>query len=98
MQRAGKLLFDDFHYNRRIARLRLADEQVEMLRHDDVSAYYEAMPLPHFLENVKKQIAAIRRAQDRPAMIATARNEVQMLQAVVSLELTGHDCRLSVAD
>jgi len=69
-----------------------------MLGHHHVSTYDEAVPLANFLKNVKKQIATIGRVQDRPTMIATARDEVQMLQSVVSLELAGHEGRVSVAE
>ena len=69
-----------------------------MLGHDDVSAYDEAVPLANFVENGKKQVPTIGRAQDRPTVIATARNEVQMLQSVVSRKLTGHDGRVPVAE
>ena len=42
---------------------RLADEKMNVFRHDDITGHHEAVMLPHPLQRILKKIAHRRRAQ-----------------------------------
>ena len=52
MNHTGEFLFHYFHHYRRIAFLRLADEEMNVLGHHDVADDYKAISLPHLFQNL----------------------------------------------
>jgi len=56
-------LFEDLHHRRGRARLRLADEHVEMLGHDHIADYDEAIALAGLFEETDEERAPLRAAQ-----------------------------------
>ena len=53
-----KALLDRLHHPRRIALLRLTDQQVYVFRHDDVTHDHKTIALAHLLEDFEELIAA----------------------------------------
>src|SRR5690242_838864 len=81
-----KALFQDFHHYRGIASIRLGHEEMEVLRHDHVADHDETVILAGALQNLQKQTAAIRLGQERPPLITTAGDEVEVSPTVVTPE------------
>jgi hypothetical protein len=54
-----KALLENLHDNRGIALLRLADQQMKMPRHHDVSHHGKLIAEAHLLKRPEKQIPAI---------------------------------------
>jgi hypothetical protein len=73
----------------------LADEQVKVLRHDDVSQHNKLVLFAHFFENSQKQITPLIGVEPRLSLIATAGDEVQISGAVVTPQTLGHEGRLN---
>jgi hypothetical protein len=87
---ARESLLNRLHDTRRIGFLWFADQQVDVLRHDYEAYDYEGIALPHLFEHTQEQITPPGTAQPPLPMIATAGDEVQMLSAVVALEVSRH--------
>jgi len=62
--------------------IRFADQQVNVLSHDDISDYHKTVTDSHLFENLQKEISAPHSAQHGTPMIATCGNEVQVSAAV----------------
>src|SRR5215472_884150 len=67
-----KPLLQDFHHHGRIAFLRYAEQQMKMFGHHYVAYDHELVPLSCLFENLEKQVALARRAQQRPPTVTTA--------------------------
>jgi hypothetical protein len=89
-------MLDCLHYPRRIAFLRLTDQEMNVVRHGDVAYDYEAITLAHFLEHCQKQIPTLRARQPALPMVATASDEMQVIGAVMALGMVGHTASLLV--
>lgn len=72
-----------------IVLLRFADQQMKMLGHDHVSHDDELVPLPCLLQELKKEIAPRRRAQQRPPMVTATGDEMEMSCDVVAFQAGG---------
>lgn len=70
--------------------LRLADEQVNVFRHDDISGNDELISPARLLQDGEKQISTARRAQHGLPPVTTAGDEMQVSGAVVSLQVLPH--------
>jgi hypothetical protein len=68
---------------------------MEVLRHDHVPDYDEPVLLTSALQNLQKQVAPMRLGQERPTLIATAGDEVEVSRALVAFEPTGHGIRVA---
>ena len=68
----------------------LADEQVNVIRHDDVTSQGKTVAVTHFSENLDKQIPGTNGGQEGQAPIATAGDEMQMTQAVATMQTFRH--------
>jgi hypothetical protein len=88
-------LFHALHRRRWGSHLRLAHEQMKVLRHDDVSQNDKAVLFAQFFENVQKQITPLIAVEPRLSVIATAGDEVQIPCAVVTPQTRGHQGRLN---
>jgi hypothetical protein len=69
---------------------RLADEQMEMLRHDDVAHQGEPVPVAHLPQSVDENASGANRAQQGQASVTSERIEMQMAASVVANEFVGH--------
>jgi len=83
-------LFEGRHYDRRIAALRFAEEEVDVFGHDHVAHYDEAMALANLLQHLEKQITATGSAEKRPPLVTTGGDEVEISGPVVTVEMGGH--------
>jgi hypothetical protein len=63
---------------------------MNMIRHHHVSHHYEAIALPHFLQDPHKHIAFPCAAKPWLTVITTAREKMQMIVAVIALQALGH--------
>ena len=70
--------------------LGFADEQMEVLGHDDVAHNNEMIFAADLFEGLQKKIAVTGCSQQWTALEATGRDEVQISGAVISLETLGH--------
>jgi hypothetical protein len=77
-QSAGKSELNRLHHYRRISTLRLADQQVHVLRHDHIADNYKSIFLTHGLEHGKKKITSACGAEPGAAMIAATGDVVQI--------------------
>ena len=91
--RAGEAVFDDFHHEGRIADVGLGDQQMKMLRHDDVAVNNEAILAAGFLEDFEEQVATEGGAEMRAAVVTTAGDVVQIVVAVETVEALRHGDR-----
>jgi hypothetical protein len=89
-QAARDPLFENLNYSRRCSFSRFADEQMDMLRHDDVTDEGEAVTIADFAKHMDENIPCSNRTQKRPAPIASERNEMQMAAPVVANEFVSH--------
>ena len=64
---AREALLENLHHGGRCAALWFGDEQMNVLRHDDVSNHGEVIAPPNFLKKFEKQVPAASRAKQRAA-------------------------------
>jgi hypothetical protein len=89
-QAARDALFQNLEDRRRRPFSRFADEQVDVLGHDDVAHQRETVTVAHVAKNLDKDISGVNRTQQRYASIAGEGNEMQMAATVVANKLVGH--------
>jgi len=87
---AGKALLDRLHHLRRIAALRFGQQQVYVLRHDDIADYRKVISPPNLFDHFEQQIAGLRSGEKRFSLVATGGDEVGVSRAVVTLEFVWH--------
>src|SRR4051812_921424 len=80
-----KTLLNHLHCLRGISHLRLADQQVKVLWHDDVSQDHEAVFQSRLFQQTQEQVAAPCRTEKAAALITAAGDEVQVSGAVIAL-------------
>jgi len=81
------------HY-RTVRDIRLRDQQMDMLGHDDVSTDCEAVLRSHLLKHIQKEIAPLRGGEERFPSVTAERDEVESAGVVVSFQTPGHDARV----
>jgi hypothetical protein len=64
---------------------RFADQQMHVLRHQHIPHQRELPPRPHFLQDFHEHRLSANTIQQRPSLIATKGDEVQLLPAIVAL-------------
>ena len=79
MNHAGNHAFD-----------RLADEKMNVLRHDDITGHHEAVTLAHSLQRMLEKIARLCRAKKLKPVITTEGEEVKAPRVFVSHESAWH--------
>ena len=90
VHRAGNALLQHLHHRRRSSHPGLADQQMNVLQHHDVAQQREIPSVPNFVQNHKKLITRSFRPQQRPAPVATARDEVQVAHSVAPFQTVLH--------
>jgi hypothetical protein len=71
---------------------------MNMFRHHNISHYHEPVTPANFLQSFEEKIAIFRPCEQRPALITTGGDEMQILRAVVSLQTWRHIRKLSPSD
>ena len=84
------LLLEHLHDRGGSALRGFSDQQMDVLRHHHKSLHGKTEPLAASFEDLQKYVAALRRAQERLAPIATASDVMQVLETVDPLESLGH--------
>lgn len=92
---AGDGLLERLHCGRKIFALRLGDEQMDVLGHDDVADDAEAVGDARLFEDAQDEVAPASGSQERTAMVTTAGDEVEMSVSVEALEIARHRGSLS---
>ncbi len=75
-------MFQQLHYHRKVRTRRFTDQQMKVLRHDDVAHDRELVIASHLLQFLKEQIAGFGGVEQRPPLVATAGDEVEIATAV----------------
>jgi hypothetical protein len=70
-------LFQRLHYQRGVAALRLADQEVHMLGHDHIAGNHKTITAANLLQYLEKEIAIPRAVKKCAAMVTTGRDKVQ---------------------
>ena len=89
-------LLQHLHHGRWSALLRLADQQMEVFRHHDISDHYKTVAAADLFENFQKQASTGGSSQHGTAVVTTRRDEVQVAAAVASLETFRHSWRVDL--
>jgi hypothetical protein len=76
--------------------LRFADEEVNVCGHDHITDDDELISSAHLLHHSQKQIATVRRAEERLPPITTTGDEVKVSSAIVAFEFAPHGRRIAV--
>ena len=76
----------NLHHGRRVAHVRLADQQVEMLRHQDVPEEAEIMALADVDQDFQEEVACLRGIEEGQAMVTTACDEMELSKAVAAFK------------
>jgi hypothetical protein len=71
--------------------LRLAQEQMNMFRHNHVSSHAKQIFLAHVFEDLQKDIPRFGGIQKWKPVIATEGDEMEIVTAVISSESSWHD-------
>ena len=91
-----KSLLDDFQYNGRIAHIRLGDQEVKVLGHDDVADHHKSIFLPCTLQNAQEEIAARAGSQLRPPLVAATGYEMKIVPTVPAFQTFRHTLSLVI--
>ena len=70
---------------------RLADEQVDVVGHDDVAHQCKAVAVAHFAQNLHKQILRARGGKQGQSSVTAARNEMEVAQSIPAPQSLGHE-------
>src|SRR5579862_6747620 len=88
-QAARDALFQDLHYLGGSRTRRLADQQVNVLGHGHGT--HELIAVAHLTENPDENISGARGGEQRQTMVATAGDEVQMLEPIAAAQPCWHE-------
>src|SRR5579862_520247 len=90
-QAARDALFQDLHHPGRSRTRRLADEQVNVFGHHHEAHELKAITIAHLAENPDESISGARGRKQWQTAIATARDEVQMLEPIAAAQPCWHE-------
>ena len=82
-----KALFDGLHYGGRIASFRLAEQQMDMLGHDDIAHHDEMIASADVLQHFNEQVAPGGEIEQRAPLLTTSGDAVQVALAVAAIEV-----------
>jgi len=77
-QAARHALLQHLHDGGRSAPGGLADEQVNVIGHDDVAHEHESVAVAHLAQNLHEQILRARRGKQGQSPVTAARNKVEV--------------------
>ena len=76
---------------------RFADQQMNVFGHHHIAEHYPLITPPHVLQHSEEQVAARGAGQQGLAVIATKRQEMQIVSALPALQSPWHGCRFDGA-
>ncbi len=82
-------LLKHLNHNPGIGSFRLAEQQMNMLRHDHVSGYHKAIALSYLFKNVKEPITPCLWSKKGNSVITAKSDEVKKSVAITAIE-PGH--------
>jgi len=83
-------VLQSLHDDRRVGAFGFTDEQMDVLRHDDVSDQDESVAAPYLLEHTQKKVAVARIAQQWLTPVAAGGDEVEITGSVVAAQTRRH--------
>src|SRR5258708_28123289 len=83
-------LFENLHHRRWIAAPGFAEQKMNVFGHDNISNHNEAVAPTDLLHDFKKQVAMLRRVEQRPSLETTCGDEVKISGAVVTVQIGRH--------
>src|SRR5579872_3347200 len=86
----GHILFKHLQRNGQFCAFRFSDQQVHVLRHNDIGGYAKPVPLARTLKRLLKNVASRWRKQ-RFTVITTAGNEMQAASFLKTFKTPWHD-------
>jgi hypothetical protein len=89
-QTARNALLQDLNHSGRRAFCWLADEQVDVLGHDDVAYKKVSVAVARLAKNLNKRISSANRAQKREAPIASECDEMKIAASLMANEFVSH--------
>lgn len=87
---ACESLFYGLHDDRWVAALRFTQQEMNMLGHDYVAHDHKTIAPPNLLQDLEKQVAIQRAAEQWTALVATLGDEVEVSGAIVAVESVRH--------
>ena len=63
---------------------------MNVIRHYDAAVERELVSLSNYVKNFEEEVAPHSRVKQGPALVATARDEVQLALAIAAFESFGH--------
>ncbi len=84
-------LLQDLDHRRRRSSDLFANEQADVLGHDNVTHVGKPLAVPQFAKNLDENISGANRAQQGQVSITSENDEMQMAASVVANEFVGHD-------
>jgi hypothetical protein len=76
--------------DRRIAALRFTQQQVNVLRHDDIADNHEMVATANLLQDAEKEVTIALSGQQRLPLVATGGDEMNIVGSVVATRARGH--------
>jgi len=89
-QSARHSLLQHLYDDREISFLRLAQQQMNVFGHHDVTGHRELISGAHFGQNDQKHVSSACRSQERQASITSERDEVKVSRSVAAFEIFRH--------
>jgi hypothetical protein len=89
-QAARHALFQDLQDGGRSPHAGFADEQMNVVGHDNVAHQGKPVAIAHFSQNLHKQIPRVRRGQQGQSPIATEGDEMEMALSIPAMESSRH--------
>jgi hypothetical protein len=86
-------LFQNLHHRRDSSPSWFADQEVNMLRHHDITHYDEPVSFPNLFENFEKEGSLAWRVQQGPALATTGSDEMEVARSIASRQ-AGHTTML----
>ena len=88
------ILLKHLNHNRKPAAFGLADQQVDMLGHDDIASHVNPIPPTHSLQGLFEDAPRLRRGEERSTLVAAEGYEVQAACFLKTFESPRHPDRL----
>jgi hypothetical protein len=80
------VLLEHLNCDRQVGAFRLADQQVNVLRHDDIAGYVESIPLSYSLQSLLESATCFWRGQQWGSAVATEGDEVKAASLLKTLQ------------
>jgi hypothetical protein len=88
-------LLEHLQHNRQVASLRLAQQQMRVLGHNDKSSQVESVPTTYSFQRDNESVARQTASKQRRAAVTTERNEMKVTSLLISLKSPGHEIEIT---